>query len=373
MRQTSLDFDTSEVFFFATGFSVLSIAKQNKGRLLDMAGQRGFFSWWFGELREIFSGRPVPVHALALSDREVALLEKGVDTPIGVVDIDTEDWREQIEGLRSRILRRRGKNPIVEVQLPSEQVMFAKVALPPDEDRREAVVSQLQDLTGQAPENLAFDVASKLDAEGRTVVAIAPSTSVEEASRYAQEWGFEPVRVTSIETPKAFRRGPDLDNQRTSRVAGSILPKLAVALGVMAVCLSSAAAVRALSVRTDLAAEAKAAAATVKPVSGDLEERQLALAEFASAAATATDFRDVTMPVWRILAEAASTIPSDVVLTGFDYKAGQIVLRGSTKSTVALEEALDQSPIFNAPTLASTSKHRRGRCLLYTSDAATKA
>ena len=328
-----------------------------------MAGQRGFFSWWFEELREIFSGRPVPVHALALSDREVALLEKGVDTPIGVVDIEADDWREQIEGLRSRILRRRGKNPIVEVQLPSEQVMFAKVALSPDDDRREAVHSQLRGITGQDPEELAFDVASKLDAEGRTVVAVAPSSSVDEATRYAEEWGFDPVRVTSIETPRAFRRGPDLDNNRSAQAKGSILPKVAVALGVMAVCLAAAAAGRALSARTDLARQAETAAAAIKPVSDNLEERQIALAEFASAAAAATDFRDVTMPVWRILAEAASTIPPDVVLTGFDYKAGQIILRGSTKSTVALEEALDQSPIFSAPTLANTSRNRgrRGR------------
>lgn len=326
-----------------------------------MAGQRGFFSWWFGELREIFSGRPVPVHALALSDREVALLEKGVDTPIGVVDIDAENWREQIEGLRSRILRRRGKNPIVEVQLPSEQVMFAKVVLPPDQKPREAVTSQLHDLTGQEPESLAFDVAAKLDSEGRTVVAIAPSSSVEEATRYAEEWGFEPVRVTSIETPKVFRRGPEFDTERATRARGSVLPKLAIALGVMAVCLAAAAAGRALSIRSDLARQAEVAATTTKPVEGNLEARQIALAEFASAAATATDFRDVTMPVWRILAEAASTIPSDVVLTGFDYKAGQVILRGSTKSTVALEEALDQSPIFSAPTLANTTRGSLGR------------
>jgi len=328
-----------------------------------MAGQRGFFSWWFGELREVFSGRPVPVHALALSDREVALLEKGVDTPIGVVDIEAEDWREQIEGLRSRILHRRGKNPVVEVQLPSEQVMFAKVAIPLEQNRREAVVSRLHDLTGQDPKDLAFDVAPKLDVEGRTVVAIAPSSSIEEATNYAEDWGFEPVRVTSIETPKAFRRGPDLDNLRASRAKGSILPKIAIALGVIALCLAAAAAGRALSIRADLARQAEAEAALVVPISGELEERQIALAEFASAAAAATDIRDVTMPIWRILAETASTIPPDVVLTGFDYQAGQIVLRGSTKSTVALEEALDQSPIFSAPTLANTSRDRgrRGR------------
>ena len=326
-----------------------------------MAGQRGFFSWWFGELREIFSGRPVPVHALALSNREVALLEKGVDTPIGVVDIEAEDWREQIEGLRSQILRRRGRNPIIEVQLPSEQVMFAKVVLPPDQEPREAVVSQLHDLTGQAPESLVFDVSTKRDSEGRSVVALAPSSTIEEATRYVEDWGFEPVRVTSIETPKAFRRGPELDNERTTSAQGSVLPKIAVALGVMAVCLAAAAAGRALSVRTDLARIAEAEAATVKPVESNLDASQIAVAEFASAAATATDFRDVTMPVWRILAEAASTIPADVVLTGFDYKAGQVILRGSTKSTVALEESLDQSPIFSAPTLANTSRGRLGR------------
>jgi len=304
----------------------------------------------------------VPVHALLLSDHEVALLEKGVDTPIGVVDIAAEDWREQIEGLRSRILKRRGKNPIIEVQLPAEQVMFAKTVLSPDrEGRRKAAFLKLQDLTGQPPEDLAFDVAAKPDAQGRTVLAIAPLSSVEEAAHYAEEWGFDPVRVTSMETPKAFRRGPDLDSGRAARAGGSTLPKIAVAMGVLALCLSAAAAGRALSIRSDLAREAEAQASAIKPATGNIEDRQITLVEFASAAATATDFRDVTMPVWRVLAEAASTIPPDVVLTGFDYKAGQIILRGSTKSTVALEESLDQSPVFSAPTLESTSKHREGR------------
>lgn len=325
-----------------------------------MAAQRGFFSWWFGELREVFSGRPMPVYALAMSDHEVALLEKGVDTPIGVVDIAAEDWREQVEGLRSRILRRRGGNPLVEIQLPAEQVMFAKVAVDGDENRERAVRGQLAELTGQDQNELVFDIAQKPDTEGRTVVAIAPISTVAEAARYASEWGFDPARVTSIESPRAFRRGPDFEHEG-ARVAGSPLPKIAAILAVLAICIASAAAFRALSIRSDLAEIAQQEASALPPPTGDQQEQELALAQFANAAATATDLRDSRMPVWRIVTEVASNIPGDVALTAIEYKNRQMVLRGTTKSTVALEEALDGSPLFNAPTLSSTGRSRTGR------------
>ena len=325
-----------------------------------MAAQRGFFSWWFGELREFFSGRPMPVHALAMSDHEVALLEKGVDTPIGVVDIQAEDWREQIEGLRTRILRRRGRNPLVEIQLPADQVMFAKVKIGGDENRERTVRGQLAELTGHDPNELVFDIAQKPDPEGRTVVAIAPISTVTEAARFVAGWGFDPARVTSIESPVAFRRGPEFEHEGT-RIAGSPLPKIAAVLAIVAICLAGAAAARALSIRADLADEARQEAAAMPPLTTDQQEQELTLAQFANAAATATDLRDITMPVWRVVAEVASIIPGDVALTAIEYKNRQMVLRGTTKSTVALEEALDRSPLFNAPTLSSTGKSRTGR------------
>jgi len=325
-----------------------------------MAEQRGFFSWWFGELRGVFSGRPVPVHALALSIHEVALIEKGVDTPLGVVDTNADDWLEQIEGLRSRILRRNGRNPLVEVQLPAEQVMFAKVAVDPGEDREAIVHEQLPTITGQQLNDIAFDVAPKPEPDGQVIVAVAPSSTVSEAARYAQEWGFEPARVTSIESPRAFRQGPDFEHQST-RVAGSVLPKIAAGLGIVAVALSCVAGARALSIRGDLAEQAQREANAIVISKDSSGQRQLALAEFANAASTATDLRDVSLPVWRILAETASIMPSNVILDGFEYRTGQLILRGTTTSTVTLEEALDRSPIFNAPTLSSTSRSGGGR------------
>jgi heme exporter protein D len=325
-----------------------------------MAGQRGFFSWWFGELREVFSGRAVPVHALALSAHEVALLEKGVDAPLGVVDTQSEDWLEQIEGLRSRILKRKGRDPLVEVQLPSEQVMFAKVKLSSKGDREQAIKEQLGAITGQDPDTLAFDVAAQADKDGNSVVAIAPSSTVSEAARYAAEWGFTAARVTSIESPSTFRRGPDFRHDE-AEVVGSNLPKIAALLALVALIIGGIAAGLILKHRSALSEEAQQQARAVSIDDANLEEKELALAEFAHAAATATDLRDVTMPVWRLIAEAASIMPSDVILTGFEYRAGELILRGTTVSTVALEEALDRSPIFNAPTLSSTSRSGNGR------------
>ena len=325
-----------------------------------MAEQRGFFSWWFGELREVFSGRPVPIHALALSSHEIALIEKGIDTPLGVVDTQAEDWLEQVEGLRSRILSRNARNPLVEVQLPVEQVMFAKINVESGDDQQSAIRSQIPTITGQQPEDVTFDVAPKPDADGRTIVAIAPSSTVSEAARYAQEWGFDAARITSIESPRAFRRGPDFEHQG-ARAGGSILPKLAAVLGVLAIALSCAAAARALSIRGDLVQQAERQAGEIIVTKDSSGQRELALAEYANAASTATDLRGVSLPVWRVLAETASIIPNDVIITGFKYRKGQLILRGTTTSTVTLEEALDRSPIFNAPTLSSTSRSGDGR------------
>lgn len=328
--------------------------------MTDMAAQRGFFSWWFGELREVFSGRPVPVHALALSAREIALIEKGVDTPLGVVDIDATDWLEQIEGLRSRILRRGGRSPQIEIQLPSEQVMFSKLAIDPAADRLTAVKAQLREMTGQNPDDLIFDIASKPDVEGRTVVAVAPASTVREAAGYASQWGFDPVRVTSIESPRAFRRGPDFEYEG-ARADGSVLPKITVALAVLAVCLSAGAAGHALSIRSDLADRAVAEAERLPEPNNDVQERELALAQFAHGAATAIEMRDTTLPVWRLLAEVASVIPSDVVLTGVKYETGQLRLSGSAASIEALSEAMDQSAIFSGPYFPETRAKRAGR------------
>ncbi len=325
-----------------------------------MTEQRGFFSWWLGELREVFSGRPVPVHALALSSHEIALLEKGVDTPLGVVDTQAEDWLEQIEGLRSRILSRNTQNPLVEVQLPTEQVMFTKVTVPDDEDRQAAICSQIPAITSQQLDDVTIDIAPKPDADGMTIVAIAPASTVAEAARYAQEWGFNAARITSIESPKAFRRGPDFEHQG-ARPTGSALPKVAAGLGILAIVLSCTAAARALSIRGDLVQQVEREASEIIVTKDSSGQRELALAEFANAAATATDLRDVSLPVWRVLAETASIIPGDVVLTGFKYRRGQLILTGTTTSTVTLEEALDRSPIFNAPTLSSTSRSGGGR------------
>ena len=328
--------------------------------MTDMAAQRGFFSWWFGELREVFSGRPVPVHALAMSASEIALIEKGVDTPLGVVDIEASDWLEQIEGLRSRILRRGGRSPQIEIQLPSEQVMFSKVAIDPAMDRITAVKDHLRESTGQNPDTLIFDIASKLEPDGRTLVAVAPSSTVREAASYASDWGFDPVRVTSIEFPRAFRRGPDFEYEG-ARAAGSPLPKIAAAVAVLALLVAAVAAGRALSIRSDLADIAVAEATQLPAPNSDIQERELALAQFAHGAAKATERRDTTLPVWRLLAEVASVIPSDVVLTDFKYETGQLRLSGSADSIEALSEAMDRSAIFSGPYFPETRAKRAGR------------
>ena len=325
-----------------------------------MAKQRGFFSWWIGELREVFSGRPVPVHSLVMSSHEVALVEKGVEAPLGVVDLQTEDWREQIEGLRARILGRRGKYPVVEVQLPPEQVLFTRIVVGTDTSNAGKVAEQVSIVSGQPVDAISYDLAAKPDADGSVVVAIAQSSTVIEAARYADGWGFDPVRITSMEAPAAFPRGPDFEHH-ASRSAGSALPKIVLGAAVLTLILTALAGGRILSQRADVVADVEARAATLPATKEDLQQKQLALVEFAHAAATATDLRDTRMPVWRILAEAASIIPSDTIIDTIEYSTGQVTLRGTTASTVALEESLDRSPVFSAPSLSGTSRSSTGR------------
>lgn len=327
-----------------------------------MTGQRGFFSWWFGELREVFSGRPVPTHGLAMSDKEIALIEKGVDAPLDVVPVDASDRLEQIEGLRKRLAGRRDHNPTVEVQLPSEQVMFAKVTVPPGTEPRQSVRAHLRDLTGHAPEDVVFDVApvSSGPAGQEVMVGVALASTIDEAVEYASRWGFDPARVTSIEWPRAFRRGPDF-RHFGARGAGSWLPKAAAVLAAVALVLAGAAAMRALSIRSDLAAAAQAEARAIAPPVEDMETRELELAQFAHAAAMASDLRDRSMPVWRILAETASILPADVVLSSMRYQSGQLRLSGTAGSIEALSDAMDRSAIFNAPYFKETSGRGAGK------------
>lgn len=350
-------------FFGATCRRAPRISSKNKSTPAGMSARRGFFSWWFGELREAFSGRAVPSHALALSEHEIALIEKGVDTPLKVVDAEAADLPEQIEGLRSLIAGRRDEDPVVEVQLPSEQVLFSKVTVPGTGDPADAIRGQLHGLTGQAADGLVFDFAitrkPKAGLEGEAVVGVAMASTVDEAVNYARDWGFTPARITSIEAPRAFRRGPDLLHD-AARVAGSKLPKIAAGLAALALCLAGAATARALSVRADLIERARAEAAALPAVEDDLAERELALAEFAHAAAMATDLRETTMPVWRILAEIAVTLPSDVVLSGVGYREGQLRLSGTAGSIEDLSESMDGSAIFSGPYFPETQGRRAG-------------
>ncbi len=325
-----------------------------------MAEQSGFFSWWFNELREVFSGRPVPVHALAMSSYEVALIEKGVDIPLGVADTRADDWMEQIEGLRARILRRDKRDPVIEIQLPAEQVMFKKIPSSNGKNHNSTALAYLENLTGQPPGTLSISIAPTKEKDGSLIVAVTPADTVVQAADHARKWGFNPARITSIESPRAFHKGPDFDHD-TGKIRGSALPKVTGGIALIAVLLCSAAAARILTLRGDLANEAIRDAKAAVVEQGDLQERQLDLATFAHAGATATDLRDGSLPVWRILAETASVIPGDVILQRFKYSKGQVVLQGTTLSTVTLEEALDSSPVFNAPSLSETRRYGGGR------------
>lgn len=324
---------------------------------------KAFFAWWFGELRAFFSGRRRSPVALVFSQHEIALLERGTDAPLGIVAYDAPDRAERIETLRSIAEKRTGPGAPVEIRLPREQVIFREIESPVSETgTRNLAVRIAETSDRQAHELIAVTgPAIKLPDSGKPgVMAAATLTdTVGDAVRMARQWGFEALRVTSVDWPKGYVDGPEF-YARDIRLRSPIRSKMLLGLGAVAALLAATAAARAVSARAALAEEARIIdAKTIQP-NIDLMKVELDLAEFAHAASSAIENRSATVPAWYLLSEVAKLLPPDIALDSIDYQPGQLTLKGEGSSIDVLARNLERSPLFSGVRIRATKRRGKG-------------
>lgn len=313
-----------------------------------------FFSWWFHELGEAFSHRGRPTIALLVTDREIALIERGADKPFGVVALDAPDRRERIEALRSIAEKRAGGLAAVELRLPREQVFFAELPAPLDLER--GAEAEIAVASKQSRDSLVFAVSPPhRDTQGEIVrdFAAALRDSVADALKHARSWGFYPTRVTSNDWPEAFVDGPEFFVSH-SRTRSPLQRRIAIGMGGLALLLGAAAAAKTLGTREALAEREMARAAAISLPGIDRMAGELSLARYANGASAAIEARTDRAPVWYILAEITRIMPDDLSLSSIDIRDGRILLEGTGFAIDRLVNALERSGLFVAPRVLDT-------------------
>ena len=328
-----------------------------------MESIRTFFAWWFGELAAVFSGRSRSPLALLFSQQEVALVERGTDMPLGIVAFDAPDRAARIEALRSIAEKRTGPNAPVELRLPREQVIFREIEGPVSESGTRNLAVRIAETCGRKARELTAVSGPAINlSEGGApgiLAAAALSESVGDAVRMARQWGFEALRVTSVDWPQGFVDGPEFYSKDV-RVRSTMQSRVMLGLAALTLLLTCAAAVRALSVRSALAEESRVLAASANTPNIDLMQIEVNLAEFAHAASSAIEGRGDTVPAWYILSELAALMPADIALRNVDYRPGTLRLKGTGSSIDTLIRDLDRSPLFSGARVYGTKALGKG-------------
>lgn len=329
-----------------------------------MESIKNFFAWWFGELRMVFSGQSRSPLALVFSQREVALTELGTDAPLGIVEFDAPNRAERIEALRSIAERRTGPTSPVEIMLPREQFTFLELGTEPTEKGNQSLAVRAAEKTGRKSHELLVATGPTLrkGASGApaTLVATALIKSVQEARSLAQSWGFQPIRVTSVEWPKEFLNGPDFYSHQ-GRFRSPLKSRLMLGLAALAVMTAGLAASRTMAARAHLADEsAREFAQTAIPRS-DLINGELQLATYAHAASSGIEGRSETVPIWYLLSELAALMPGDIELDHVSYDPPYLNLKGTGSRIDLMARSLDRSLLFTAPRVTDTRARSRGR------------
>ena len=191
------------------------------------------------------------------------------------------------------------------------------------------------------------------DGKPGVMAAAALKDSVGDAVRMARQWGFEALRVTSVDWPQSFADGPEFYS-REIRLRSPLRSRVVLGLAALTLLLAGTAAVRAMNARAALADEARIEAARKASPSINLMQVELDLAEFAHASSSAVEGRSGTVPAWYVLSELAASMPPDIALSNAEYGPGVLKLRGTGASVDALARALERSPLFSGSRIEGT-------------------
>jgi len=324
---------------------------------------RAFFAWWFGELRGVFSGRRRPPVALVFSQQEIALLERGTDTPLGIVGFDDPERAARIETLRSIAEKRTGPGAPIEIRLPREQVIFREIETPVSDTGTRNLAVRIAETAGRKAHDLtAVSGPAIRMAEGGNpgiLAAAALTDSVNDAIRMARYWGFKVLRVTSIDWPRAYTDGPEFYAQDI-RIRSPLRSRVILGLAALVLVLAGAAGLRMTMARAALAKETRILAARTPTPGVDLIAVEAELAEFAHAASSAIEERSATVPAWYLLSELAALLPPDIALDAIEYSPGQITLRGEGTSIDILSRNLERSLLFSGVRVRETKRRGPG-------------
>ncbi len=311
----------------------------------------------------VFSGRRRLPLALIFSQHEIALTERGTDAPLGVVTHDAVDRAARIETLRSIVEKRTGPGAPVELRLPREQVVFREIETPVSESGTRNLAVRIAETCGRKAHELTAVTgpAIRLSEGGRPgiLAAAALTESIDDAVRMAREWGFEPLRVTSVDWPARFTDGPAFRSQEV-RLRSPLRARAVLALGAVALLLTVAAGTRVVMARSALAEDVSIEATRTTKPNVDMMQVELDLAEFAHAASSAIEDRSATVPAWYILSELAALLPPDIALDSIDYRSGEIALRGEGASIDILKRNLERSLLFSGARIRETTGRGRG-------------
>lgn len=324
---------------------------------------RNFLAWWFGELRLVFSGRARSPLSLALSSKEVALMERGIDNPLGVVGLEDPDYLVQIEGLRSIAEKRAGPSAPVEIRLPHDQVRFLDLDSPVSETGVNNIAVRVADEVARKAGDLVAvpgpTVRRPNEKIPQVIVATALKSTIADAVSYARKWGFQPLRVTSADWPAEFPGGPNFYASE-GRVRSPLISRVIRWLTLLTVLLTATAVARALGTRASIAETSRMQAVSIAPAARDKGDGELRLAKYAHSASSAIEGRTETVPVWYLLSELAAVMPGDVALDTVKYQPGSVTLEGRGTSLDIMARAVERSPLFSEPRIIETSVSSKG-------------
>ena len=310
-----------------------------------------FFTWWFGELREIYEGRGKPPVALLLANREIGLLERGSDEAVEVVDLDAADRRTRIEVLRSVAEQRSGGVAAVEVRLPMEQVHFA--TLPANLSLENGAEAELARQTTLEEETLLItSSAVRRNASGTNVrdYAVTLRTSVADALKHARDWGFFPARVTSSHWPTSFPDGPNFLSSRVKRKT-SLRRKLIIASLIIVPFGVAATGAHLLAKREAIAASETQRALALPAAGFDRGQEELMLAERANLYSAPVEARTDATPLWYVFGTIGEALPDDVAIDELVIEDREIRIIGTGVGYDSFIGALQAAPEFEATAL----------------------
>lgn len=311
-----------------------------------------FWTWWTGELSDIWRGRGAdPPLALVLGAEEVHLVESSGGAAIATARIGALDWSEQLDALREAAERRVGAPASVDVVLPQDQTFLSEERFEPREigALRAAAMLRVDRLAQQSGQPLAFDLAPRPRSTSDDVfseVAVAPEKTVREAAEYAERWGFRAARVSGpahwreTEARPVFHRDDSPDPVlRPLRRAAAVLAVIAIAGGAFG-------AARALAARSALVEETNAASIASARDAGALAGRADLLERFSAEALQPASLRRSSPEISTLAAAAAAALPPAAHLDRFWIENRRIRLEGRATDTRGMLEAMDASPYF---------------------------